>query len=181
MGGCESVLDCIVIIQPDLGWRIIVNFITKPCIVSAKATICLCFTEGALLDRRTTLDNLVVGMKLGCFGIRTQDISSGGAELVKNRIGVMRSFGGSWKSAFITTLYGILHSFTLFNLKLSHYFSFLLIHLCWLCSECCLSYLLGRYYHSKVRPISVVNLINLDYYLWVTGPYSANEFSSYWG
>ena len=100
MGGCGFDLDCKVIIQPNFGWGIIVNFRTVPCIVSAEATICLYFVEGALLDRQKTLDNLVAGMKSGCSRIRIRDISSGGAELVKNRVGVMRSFGGSWKLAF---------------------------------------------------------------------------------
>ena len=83
-----------------LVYGIIVDFKTLPCIASAEATICLCFTEGALLDRRTTLDNLFGGMKFENTRRRIPYISSGGAELVKSRVGVMRSFGGSWKPAF---------------------------------------------------------------------------------
>ena len=100
MGGCGSNLDCRVIIQPNPGWGIIINFRTVPCIALVEATICVCFAEGALLDLRTTLDNLVGGMKSGCYGTRIRDISNGGVELVNNRVGVMRSFGGSWIPAF---------------------------------------------------------------------------------
>ena len=81
--------------QPNFDWRIIVNFRTIPCVALADATIYLYFVKGALLDRRTTLDNLVGGMKSGNSGTRIQDICSGRAELVKNRVGVIRSFGGS--------------------------------------------------------------------------------------
>jgi hypothetical protein len=48
-----------------------------------------------VLDCRTTLDNLVAGMKSKFSGIQTRDISSGGAELVNTGVGMMRSFGGS--------------------------------------------------------------------------------------
>ena len=100
MGGCGSNLDCTVIMQPNPGWGIIVIFRTVLCIPLAEATICLCFAEGALLDFRTSLDNLVGGMKSRCSGTRIWDIFNGGAELVKSRIGVIRFFGGSWKHAF---------------------------------------------------------------------------------
>ena len=100
MGGWGSDLDYSVIMQPNLDWGIIINCKKILCIALAEATICLCFAEGALLDRRTTLANLVRGMKSGWSAIRTRDISSGKSELVKNRVDVMRSFGGSWKFAF---------------------------------------------------------------------------------
>ena len=86
--------------QPNPGWGIIVNVRTIPYIAFEKATICLYFPEGELLDLQTTLDNLVEGMKSGFSGTRIRDISSGGAELVKTGVGVMRSFGGSWKPVF---------------------------------------------------------------------------------
>ena len=93
-------LDYSVIMQPNLGWGIIANFRTIPYIASTETTICLCFAKCALLDRRTTLDNLVGGIKSENSGILIPDISSGGAELVKSRVGVMRSLGGRWKHAF---------------------------------------------------------------------------------
>ena len=43
MGGCGFDLDYIVIIQLNLGWGIIVNFRTVPCIASAWTNIDLCF------------------------------------------------------------------------------------------------------------------------------------------
>ena len=100
MGGCGSQLDCRVIMQPNLDWGIIVNFWTIPCIASIEATICLCFAEGALLDHQTTLDNLVGGMKSGCFAIRIWDISSGGAELVwcTPLVGVENLHSQAWRS-----------------------------------------------------------------------------------
>ena len=75
--GWGSDLDCNVIMQPNPGWGIIVNFKTILCIVLAEASICLCFAKGALLDRRTTLDNLVGGMKSGNSKIRIPNISTG--------------------------------------------------------------------------------------------------------
>ena len=52
------------------------------------------------MDRRIALVSLLVGIESGRSGIRIRDMSSGGAELVKRQVGVMRSFGGSWKPAF---------------------------------------------------------------------------------
>ena len=70
-------MDYSVIMQPSFDQVIIVNFETISCIASAEATICLCFAEGAMLDRRTTLDNLVKGMKHENFRVRILNISSG--------------------------------------------------------------------------------------------------------
>ena len=100
MGGWDSDLDCSVIMQRNPGWGIMVNFITTMHSFSRGNHLPLLY-EGALLDRRTTLDNLVGGMKSWSFGIWFPDLSSGGAELVKSRVRVMRSFDWSWKFTFL--------------------------------------------------------------------------------
>ena len=91
MGGWSFDLDCSVIMQPNPGWGIIVNFKTIPCIGSAEATICLCFTEGALLDRQQPWTILSEGWSMEIPEYRFQT-SIGGAELVKSRVGAICSF-----------------------------------------------------------------------------------------
>lgn len=74
MGGWGSELDRSGIMQPNPGWGVIVNIKTIPSITIAETIICLCFAEGAMLDRRTTLGNFVELMKSRNSGIRISDI-----------------------------------------------------------------------------------------------------------
>ena len=71
-------------------------------IARAEATICICFVDGAVADRLVVLDYLEKGYESEMVGTFTPERSKGGAELLKKRVGVMRSFCGSWNPAFLS-------------------------------------------------------------------------------
>lgn len=93
-------MDCKVSTQPNPGRGIIVTFRMVPSIARADATICICFVDGAVADRLVALDCLEEGYESGLAGTSTPERSRGGAEVLKRRVGVMRSFCGSWNPAF---------------------------------------------------------------------------------
>ena len=49
------------ITQPNPGREIMATFKMDPSIIRAEATICICFVDGTMLDRRVGLDCLEVG------------------------------------------------------------------------------------------------------------------------
>ena len=80
------------ITQPNPRPRIMVTFIMVPSIARADATICICFVDGAVADRLVVLDCLEEGYESGLAGTSTPERSSGGVDVLKRRVGVMRSF-----------------------------------------------------------------------------------------
>jgi hypothetical protein len=93
--------------QPNLGRGIIVTFRMVPSIARADATICICFVDGVEAERLVVLDCLEEGYESGLAGTSTPERSRGGVEMMKSRVGVMRSFCGSWNPAFSSfTIFG---------------------------------------------------------------------------
>jgi hypothetical protein len=80
-------LYCNTITQPNLGRGIMVTFIAR-----ADVTICICFVDSAVTDRLVVLDYLEEGYESGLARTSTPERSRGGADVLKRRVGVMRSF-----------------------------------------------------------------------------------------
>ena len=87
-------LDCKVSTKPN-PWRgIIVTFRMVPSIARADTTICICFVDGAVVDRLIVLDCLEEGYESGLAGTSTPERSRGRAVVLNRRVDVIRSSAG---------------------------------------------------------------------------------------
>ena len=86
--------------QPNPRHEIMVTFKMDPSIARAEATICICFVDGVMFDHHVSLDNLEIGLESRLGGTSTSERWSGGANVLKGQVGVMRSFRGSQKPRF---------------------------------------------------------------------------------
>jgi hypothetical protein len=86
--------------QTNRGREIIVIFRIVPSIARADVTISICFVDGAVVDRLLALDCQEEGYESKLAETFTPERSRGGAEVLNRRVGVMRSFCGSWNLAF---------------------------------------------------------------------------------
>jgi hypothetical protein len=88
------------ITQPNPRRGIVVTFKMVPSITRADATICICFVDGAMADRLVVLDCVEEKYNSGLAGTSTPERSREKADVLRRRVGVMRSFLGSRKSVF---------------------------------------------------------------------------------
>jgi hypothetical protein len=86
--------------QPNPGRGIIMTFRMVPSIARADVTICICFVDGGVADHLVVLDCLEEGYEFGLAETSIPERSRGGAVVLNRRVGVMRSFCGSWNLAF---------------------------------------------------------------------------------
>ena len=80
------------ITQPNPGRGIMVTFKMVLSIARADAIICICFADGVVADRLVVLDCLEEGYESELVGTSTPERSCGGVDVLKRRVGVMRSF-----------------------------------------------------------------------------------------
>jgi hypothetical protein len=80
------------ITQPNRGRGIMMTSNMVPSIANTDATICICFVDGAVADPLVVLDCLEEGYDFGLAGTSIAGRSSGGADVLKRRVGVVHFF-----------------------------------------------------------------------------------------